>query len=348
MLEARAKGGPELRPLQPDSDRSQQQDDGIFVKSYLYLRLAIVALLTALGVAVAYETVRLKFHPLSSVSAYYYSPAQAIFVGALIGFAACMIALKGTTDLEDVVLNIGGMFAAVVAIVPTSRGADFDAAVAACQKAGPLGGSDCPSRIALVDAAKLNIENNVSALLLVGALAVLIAILFAIIKGPAFSWKAFGAGVSVLVLVGAPFIMSREWFINNAHWLAAAGLFICIFIVALENARRQKAKLSNAPSAGADGAATAGPAAGQAVGVLISGTGGREHYTWIARIMLVVGGFAVWVWTSHWISLFLLEIIVFALFIAFWIAQTIEQGSQPPGSEHIMENTGSQGYSDAR
>lgn len=326
-----------MRPLQPDGDQPSEQDNGIFVKSYLYLRLAIVALLTALGAAVAYETGRQGLHPLASVSAYYYTPAQAIFVGALIGFAACMIALKGTTDVEDVFLNIGGMFAAVVAIVPTSRGADFDAAVAACQKAGPSGGSDCPSRMVLVEAARANIENNVYALLAVGVLAVLITLLFALIKGPAFSWKAFGSGVAVLVIVGVPFLAYRDWFISNAHWLAAVGLFACIFIVALENARRQKAKQSyDAPMA--DQAVK--PTAGQAVGVLISGAGHRDHYTWIARIMLVVGGFALWVWMNHWISLFLLEVVVFALFVAFWIAQTVEQGNKPPGSEHIMENTG--------
>ena len=68
-------------------------------------------------------------------SAYYYTPAQAIFVGALIGLAACMIALKGTTPVEDVFLNLGGVFAAVVAIVPTARDADYQAAVRACQDA---------------------------------------------------------------------------------------------------------------------------------------------------------------------------------------------------------------------
>ena len=55
--------------------------------------------------------------------------------GALIGIAACMIALKGTTPVEDVFLNLGGMFAAVVAIVPTSRGVDHRTAVRACEQA---------------------------------------------------------------------------------------------------------------------------------------------------------------------------------------------------------------------
>src|SRR5262245_15979308 len=92
--------------------------DDTWMKSYRYLRTAIVGLLVALGVAVGYQTWRQDFDLLGSVSAYYYTPAQAIFVGALIGMAACMIALKGTTAVEDVFLNLGGMFAAVVAVVP--------------------------------------------------------------------------------------------------------------------------------------------------------------------------------------------------------------------------------------
>jgi hypothetical protein len=110
----------------------------------------MVCLLLGLGVAVGYQTWRQGCHLLSSVSAYYYTPAQAIFVGALIGLGACMIALKGTRPVEEIFLNLGGRFAAVVAIVPTSRGSDFRTAVAACRAAGPLltekasSGPDCP------------------------------------------------------------------------------------------------------------------------------------------------------------------------------------------------------------
>src|SRR5262249_11725399 len=143
---------------------------------------------------------------------------------------------------------------------------------------------------------KANIENNMYAILAVGILAVLLTLLFALIKGPAFSWMAFGTGVVVLAVGGAGFIASRDRFMSNAHWVAAAGLFACIFVVALENARRQK----RAQSGGAPGAEPAArQVAGQTVGVLISGAGRRDHYSWIARIMLVVGGFAVLVWWQH-------------------------------------------------
>jgi hypothetical protein len=88
------------------------QDRDTWVKSYRYLRMALVGLLVSLGVSVAYQTWRpQKGHLLESVSAYYYTPAQAIFVGALIGMATCMIALKGSP--LDCVGYIGGLAAGV-------------------------------------------------------------------------------------------------------------------------------------------------------------------------------------------------------------------------------------------
>ena len=54
----------------------------------------MVGLLIALAVAVFYQTSQ-QGSFLTSVSAYYYTPAQAVFVGALIGLGASMIALQG-------------------------------------------------------------------------------------------------------------------------------------------------------------------------------------------------------------------------------------------------------------
>jgi len=108
---------------------------GTQAKSYRYLRIAMVGLLIALAAAVFYQSSQ-QGSFLASVSAYYYTPAQAVFVGALIGLGACMIALQGLTDAEDQFLNLGGIFAIVVAIVPTGRGADFQTAVQACRESG--------------------------------------------------------------------------------------------------------------------------------------------------------------------------------------------------------------------
>ena len=66
----------------------------------------------------------------------YYTSAQAVFVGALIGLGVSMIALQGMNDAENTFLNLGGTFAIVIAIVPTGRGPDFDTAVQACRQSG--------------------------------------------------------------------------------------------------------------------------------------------------------------------------------------------------------------------
>jgi hypothetical protein len=96
--------------------------------------MALVALLVGLAVAVLWQTYRQGGKILDSVIAYYYTLAQGIFVGALIGLGACMIALRGGNVPEEVFLNLGGMFAAGVAVVPRSRGTDYRTAVEACRR----------------------------------------------------------------------------------------------------------------------------------------------------------------------------------------------------------------------
>jgi hypothetical protein len=82
----------------------------------------MVGVLLALAAAVFYQSSQ-QGSFLASVSAYYYTSAQAVFVGALIGLGVSMIALQGMNDSENTFLNLGGMFAIVIAIVPTGRGA---------------------------------------------------------------------------------------------------------------------------------------------------------------------------------------------------------------------------------
>jgi hypothetical protein len=172
------------------AEAGERRDSDIVAKSYRYLRLAMVGLLACLAAAVLYQSWRQGWPPLGSVSAYYYTPAQAFFVAGLIGLGACMIALKGTTPIEDLFLNLGGVFAAIVALVPTGRDADYRAAVRACREAGTpvltqkasTGRLDCPTVQALEATAKANVDNNLVALLIVGFI-VLVATFF-------IAWKA--------------------------------------------------------------------------------------------------------------------------------------------------------------
>jgi hypothetical protein len=290
--------------------------DDVLVKSYRYVRLAMVGLLIALAVAVGYQSLRQGFL-LSSVSAYYYTPAQAIVVGALVGLGVCMVALKGTHWVEDVALNIGGALAAVVAIVPTSRGEDFAAAVRACEESGsPLltqrsvSALDCPTVQALAEAARANVENNMVALLTLG--------LLAIAAGAAFLWRdrraaphramvvwGFGTALATWLSAAVALWVSVEWFLDHAHPIAACGLVVSVLVVALVNARRHQDGQRAVP-----------------LGELLSPP--RDRYTWIAAAMVVVSAVLIVLEVTDVVSLFWVEITVAAFFAVFWTVQTVE------------------------
>jgi hypothetical protein len=240
-------------------------------------------------------------------------------------------------------LNLGGAFAAIVAIVPTGRPADYQAAVSACDEAGtPLltekasTGLDCPTVPALKDATTANVDNNLWALLVVGIIAIIASVVVAwkdgtLADGDArrkfwrgFGW-AFGLWLAVLIARWA----SLQWVIKNAHWIAAVFLFICIFVVGMVNALQVKREQSG------DFSRVGQPplnAVGETVGELIAV---RRHdwYIWTARLMLLVGGVTLALWWRHVITLFVLEGAVFVLFMVFWTVQTfeLERSTKPAG-----------------
>src|SRR5215213_1970839 len=62
-----------------------------------------------------------------SLSAYYHVPSvtsflttRDLFVGGLFAAAACLYLYKGFSDKENVALNLAGIFAALVAVLPTA------------------------------------------------------------------------------------------------------------------------------------------------------------------------------------------------------------------------------------
>ena len=92
----------------------------VALKTYRYLRLGMVAVLAALAISVVLELWNTSGCLQRSISAYYYTPTHAVFVGALVALALAMITLLGNTPIEDAFLNLAGLFAPVVAFVPTS------------------------------------------------------------------------------------------------------------------------------------------------------------------------------------------------------------------------------------
>ena len=107
--------------------------DGDILNTYRYLRAAMVALLVMLVFSVGFQWWSVNSHSclLGSVSAYYYTPVRPVFIGSLCALGTCLIAYKGHSDAEDVLLNFSGFMAFVVAFVPTARdtscsGLDYD------------------------------------------------------------------------------------------------------------------------------------------------------------------------------------------------------------------------------
>src|SRR3954468_20244083 len=101
----------------PDHELTREEQ-AFAIKTWRYLRLALVALVVGLVVSVTYERTKVDCWP-TSLSAYYYTPVHAYFVSALVAMGVCMFCLAGTTPAEDILLNIGGIFAVIVGLVPT-------------------------------------------------------------------------------------------------------------------------------------------------------------------------------------------------------------------------------------
>lgn len=92
------------------------------VQTYLRLRLTLACIALALP-AVLFVGNRLYGEAVvePSISAYYYTPMQAVFVGALIIVGLILIIYEGSSPLEDGLLNAAGVFVWIVALVPTAK-----------------------------------------------------------------------------------------------------------------------------------------------------------------------------------------------------------------------------------
>lgn len=261
------------------------------IKTYRYLRMAMVAMIVLLGVAVLIEWAKTDPRCLqTSISAYYYTPVRAIFVGALITIGVCMVVLKGNTETEDILLNVAGILAPAVALVPTP------------------GQGRCHSVPVVLGDAAANVSNNMLALFVVGVPCLLLTAFFIVRdrrRQPA-GWTPLyvvGLGVAVLIFGGglAWFLLDRPGFIGHAHYAAAIVMFAGIVVVVLVNAEQYRRKHADPRS----------PA---------------NRYSVIAIAMVVVPLLMVaWQKLFGWEHAVLgIEAVLILLFAAFWVSQTRE------------------------
>lgn len=195
------------------------------VKTYRYLRIAMIGMVVLLGAAVLHEwwaTGGRCFQ--TSISSYYYTPAKSAIVAALVTIGVCLVVVKGNTEWEDTLLNIGGAVAPVIAFVPTPY-------AGACHSV-PLQVTDTPA----------NVANNVFALLVLGAGALAVTVVVALRSRrtgkPLRTSDLVGMAVATAlwVVVVVAFVWARSPFLEHAHYTAAMVLFLCMIAVVIINA----------------------------------------------------------------------------------------------------------------
>ncbi|MFC7615715.1 hypothetical protein ACFQV2_21675 [Actinokineospora soli] len=193
-------------------------------QTYFALRLGAALFLVLLIVGVAHQVIVTPGQSfLGSVSAYYYTPAQAVFVAGLCAVGACLVIYRGNNDTENVVLDFTGFMAFVVAFVPTpAQGGCLDANVVTQEPVAAL------------------IRNSITALFIVCGVAVVVAAFSKQVRAGApltkFAKRAIGVSAAALLVGLGWFAGARPSFEGCGHAVAAATLFVGIVAVVVLNA----------------------------------------------------------------------------------------------------------------
>jgi hypothetical protein len=325
MSEKPQPTGPDGAPSSPVSQAVRKQPDrqpirpvpydpGWVTSTYRYIRLAIVTVIAALIVSLILERSHASCWN-DSISSYYYTPVHSIFVTALGVIGVALFAIRGATLAEEVLLNMAGFLAPVVALVPTGWSS-----------------SDCPSNLTDTSKATVNTllsgnrffakfsANNLLALIVAGLIAVVLASAITFVQrrraASEANYRAAGTklpkevvvpamGSAVVVVIGL--IWHKFWlasFDTHAHSYSAILMFILVAIVMLSTAERDESRVYRivyfvCPSA-------------MAAGFLV---------------VFIVGALQTW---HH--EVLVLEIIELTMFVIFWCAQTIQLWDADPAA----------------
>lgn len=206
-------------------EKAEPVPDTAAIKTYRYLRISMVGAVALLAVSIVIERSQVDCWQ-TSVSAYYYTPVRAIFVGVLMSIGLCLIVIKGSTAWEDATLNVAGMLAPVVAVVPTTD-------VGRCWSVSP-GRSPLTPDGDLEVWVITNVENNITALLVTGIAGLLIAAAIATIAtrnmraiaevGEVGTRLGLLGAMSLLIAAAVAFVF-WDGFDARAHGLAAVAMF---------------------------------------------------------------------------------------------------------------------------
>lgn len=216
-----------------------RRHDLTLLMSYRFLRCGIVLSAVALMVSLVWEISRTGCVR-NSISAYFYSPVRTMFTGGLIAAGLCLVVLQGDDDVEEVSLNFAGLFAPMVAVVPTRVSVECDARFV---------GLDAKDRQSLIDeigaVTRDGLQNNLVAYF--GVVLVVLALLFLFphqfvrdrrrVTGMRVAVAAYF--VVVLVFAAAAY---RTWQGEQswAHNLSAILMFVAFGVVVWHNGWRRQ------------------------------------------------------------------------------------------------------------
>ncbi len=204
-------------------DSLNAQEQAYAIRTWRYLRLAMVGVVVALFAAIIAEYLTESRCFQGSISAYYYTPVHGFLIGALVTMGVCLYCLKGNNPLENVLLNLAGMFAPVIALVPTD----------------PPG--SCQSASIVVDRYP-HAGNNMFALIILESLGLVALWVFAkySAKQPTKAERiGFVFGVLVVAvewILWFVFLANGFGFKKWVHYSAAILMFVFIFLVVVASA----------------------------------------------------------------------------------------------------------------
>lgn len=213
--------------------------DRATIMTYRYVRLGIVAAAGMLGVAVLVQIANADWTILGSISAYYYTPARDVFVGATVAGSLGLVAVRGRPGWEDVLLDLAGLLLPVVAFLPTPIAPD-------AMTDGPTG-FPCPDLLdeCVPPSSLASVEVGLTAWSV--AAAVVIAVAVRTLRRSASADRAERVGVVLaglvwlvvtVLLVAGPDSTGRALLLRYGHDTAAVAAFLALIGVARINATR--------------------------------------------------------------------------------------------------------------
>lgn len=208
------------------------------LRTYTALRLGSVGVIAVLTIAIIREYNSASECLQGSISAYYYTPVQSVFVGTLLALGLVMIVLWGKTAFEDGFLNLAGLLAPVVAFVPTRDTNRCGITDAAGNQVDTT-----TEKNDVIAASQDAISNNMFAYLVVVGTALALVLLVGIIaykanwqsitEHPVAYWGPWALAVLLWLFGSYKFWSDRTWIYQSAHDRSAKTMFIFIGVVVI-------------------------------------------------------------------------------------------------------------------